>query len=446
MMKRYLQEPTDENIWSSLRDNISGRNKDIKAFIEGLQMIEGNAYISIDAKWGEGKTFFVRQIEEVLKYFYEKNFNYGKKDKEKLSYHEYIKAAPEIRELQIDKLYLPVYYNAWMYDNHNDPLMSLLLCITKTCKGFYDTEINSEKLGKKLLSIMSAFTVSMKGIEITPGNMIPNMESIDILSVVKTEEEIRNQVADIFKDVIAERTEKLIILIDELDRCRPFFAIEMLERVKHYFDDKRIVFIVSVNKSEFVHTIENYYGKNFDATRYLNRFFDFNISIPPISSSLKYSLKNYNDSDIEQVWFKLIADGLSDYYHLTFRDILIYKGRLEAVSKRYINDRNAQGMILSIFVPIIIVLEMVNEQAKNIFIEGNGEALLNTFFEQINSFKEVAQRLSNYNIRNNEMDSGYKNIIDAYTYTFKNGEEKYFAAFDLSREIKSICLRACNGF
>ena len=54
MMKRYLQEPTDENIWSSLRDNISGRNKDIKAFIEGLQMVESNAYISIGAKWEEG--------------------------------------------------------------------------------------------------------------------------------------------------------------------------------------------------------------------------------------------------------------------------------------------------------------------------------------------------------------------------------------------------------
>ena len=445
-MKKYLQQPTNENVWSSLRDDISGRNKDIKAFIEGLQMIEGNAYISIDAKWGEGKTFFVRQIEEVLKYFYKKNFNYDKKDEEKLPYHEYIRTAPEIRELQIDGLYFPVYFNAWMYDNHNDPLMSLLLCVIKTCKGFYDTKRDSEKLGEKLWSIMSAFSISMKGIEITPGNIVYNRENLDILSVVKTEEEIREKVADIFKDVIAERTEKLIILIDELDRCRPSFAIEMLERIKHYFDDERIIFIVSVNKSQFIHTIENYYGKDFDATRYLNRFFDFNINILPISSSLKYNLKNYQESDIEQVWFKLIADGLSDYYHLTFRDILIYKGRMESVSKKYINDRNAQGMLLSIFVPIIIVLEMVNEQEKNKFIEGNSETLLNIFFEQIDAFKKVAQRLSNYSVQNDEMDSGYKNIIDAYTYIFKNGEEKYFSTFDLSRDIKTICLRACNGF
>ena len=40
----------------------------IKEFIDGLELIDESACISLDAKWGDGKTFFVRQIEEVLKY------------------------------------------------------------------------------------------------------------------------------------------------------------------------------------------------------------------------------------------------------------------------------------------------------------------------------------------------------------------------------------------
>ena len=67
-MKKYVKEATDENIWTSIKNNTFGRNKDIKDFIDGLELIDESACISLDAKWGDGKTFFVRQIEEVLKY------------------------------------------------------------------------------------------------------------------------------------------------------------------------------------------------------------------------------------------------------------------------------------------------------------------------------------------------------------------------------------------
>ena len=65
-MKKYVQEATDENIWTSIKNNTFGRNKDIKDFIDGLELIDESACISLDAKWGDGKTFFVRQIEENM--------------------------------------------------------------------------------------------------------------------------------------------------------------------------------------------------------------------------------------------------------------------------------------------------------------------------------------------------------------------------------------------
>ncbi len=153
--------------------------------------------------------------------------------------------------------YLSIYYNAWMYDNHSDLLMSLLLVMTKVCKGVYNTRIDSEKISKKLLKALSALPISLKGVNpaVICEKSIP--ENTDILSVVQTEEEIRECVKEIFNDIIVERTQKVIIFIDELDRCRPSFAIEMLERIKHYFNDERVMFVVSVNKEQLVHTIKS---------------------------------------------------------------------------------------------------------------------------------------------------------------------------------------------
>ena len=67
-MKRLTLEATDENILNSIKDNTYNRNSDVKDFIEALDTIEGNMFISLDARWGEGKTFYVRQIEKTLEY------------------------------------------------------------------------------------------------------------------------------------------------------------------------------------------------------------------------------------------------------------------------------------------------------------------------------------------------------------------------------------------
>ena len=54
----------------------------------------------------------------------------------------------------------------------------------------------------------------------------------------------------------------------------------LLERIKHYFDDERITFVFSVSLTQLQWTIRNYYGNGFDATKYLDKFFDLRVSIP----------------------------------------------------------------------------------------------------------------------------------------------------------------------
>ena len=245
-MKKLAEEATIENVLESIKENKFNRTQDIIDFIMALEQIEGNMFISLDAKWGAGKTFYVRQIEQSLNYL-------TKKTKE-LNIEENVKTAFSKNQLlgtlELKHTYFPVYYNAWLYDDHSDPLMSLILNITKVCKYYCNEKLNDSTLSDKIISLIDSFSFSIGCIQFGSNfaNVKEKFSGKDILSVVKTEEEIRDKVKEIFNSIIVENVEKLVIFIDELDRCRPSFAIEMLERIKHYFDDDRIIFIASVNR------------------------------------------------------------------------------------------------------------------------------------------------------------------------------------------------------
>ena len=78
----------------------------------------------------------------------------------------------------------------------------------------------------------------------------------------------------------AHENRPLIVVIDELDRCRPSYAVELLEVSKHLFSVENIVFVLAVNRSELGHSIKALYGSGFDAEGYLRRFFDVDFRLP----------------------------------------------------------------------------------------------------------------------------------------------------------------------
>lgn len=79
---------------------------------------------------------------------------------------------------------------------------------------------------------------------------------------------------------MVERGNRLIVFIDELDRCKPSFAVQLLEQLKRYIFDERITFVFSDNLEQLQYTIKHYYGESVDSCRYLDRFFDLRILLP----------------------------------------------------------------------------------------------------------------------------------------------------------------------
>ena len=160
-------------------------------------------------------------------------------------------------------------------------------------------------------------------------------------------EEIRDKVKEIFDKMITENVERLIIIVDELDRCRPSYAVEILERIKHYFDDERIIFIAAVNKEQLVHILKNYYGSSFDGTGYLNKFFDYNVHMPTLKTL--YGNKNYRSLTNQQYYLSYISGELADYFKLTLRDHLIYEERINQLPEKYVNDGANNQFYLTVF-------------------------------------------------------------------------------------------------
>jgi len=72
----------------------------------------------------------------------------------------------------------------------------------------------------------------------------------------------------------------VVVLVDELDRCRPTYAIEMLETIKHFFCTRNFVFVVATDTEQLEHSIKAVYGNDFASGQYLRRFFDRRIEIP----------------------------------------------------------------------------------------------------------------------------------------------------------------------
>ena len=92
------------------------------------------------------------------------------------------------------------------------------------------------------------------------------------------------EINEFLDSLLPEKAYRLVIFIDELDRCQPLFAVKLLERIKHYFGNTNLTFVFSTNLAELQNTIRSLYGEQFSASRYLDKFFDVTLKLPPVEA------------------------------------------------------------------------------------------------------------------------------------------------------------------
>lgn len=79
-----------------------------------------------------------------------------------------------------------------------------------------------------------------------------------------------------------ESSPPLVFILDELDRCRPPFALDLLETIKHLFSVTNVHFVLSASLGQLEASVKYSYGAEIDASAYLQKFYNFSVTFPEV--------------------------------------------------------------------------------------------------------------------------------------------------------------------
>lgn len=257
---REIDVPEDD----PFKNDLLGRKEPAEVLTHLVGSIEGPCVLAVDAAWGAGKTTFLKIWSQHLRN----------------------------QEFPI------VEFNAWETDHSGDPFVALSSELTEGLQEYKDEPLEpkiakTKEMATELLrrSVPGVIRVATAGIlDISPlmekeiGQALASYAKVRLSEYQEAQKSI-NAFRSVLQDMAGTLSEArgnrpLIVVIDELDRCRPSYAVELLEVAKHLFSVENIVFVLAVNRSELGHSIKALYGSGFDAEGYLRRFVDVDFRLP----------------------------------------------------------------------------------------------------------------------------------------------------------------------
>ncbi|NOR25895.1 MAG: hypothetical protein GQ542_16210 [Desulforhopalus sp.] len=240
----------------------------------------------IDGRWGQGKTEFCYKL---------------------------------INQLEVSGISC-VYIDAYRNDHIDDPLLMIFSAIVE---HIGDVE-KKEKLINKAIPVL-AFGLKVVGKAAISWGLKQDTEVIaeDFEAAVqKSCDAIFDAVAKkLISDYqekeanldalnkalrLATESEKLFIFIDELDRCRPSFSIEIIEKIKHVFDIPSITFVLVTNSEQLKASVNHIYGQHIDAGDYINKFINFTVRLN------QYVGESYNRTFNSTNHFRVLVNAHKD--------------------------------------------------------------------------------------------------------------------------------------
>ncbi|QQR69614.1 MAG: hypothetical protein IPI58_02830 [Alphaproteobacteria bacterium] len=293
-----LKKRTESNIAESDQDIWKDDWLDSRGIADHLtpmlEKIDQPFVIALNAAYGTGKTFLLRRWQRDL----------------------------------CAKGHKAVYFNAWETDYSDNAFAAFIAAIDQQLRDTIRSKVTDK--GKKIWDIVvkESAPLILKGlvrraigqealdsvsdvISISQGDVSDRVESLakDLLSSQKkmadSIEGFRvalDKYIKILNDGKEDQgtTKKLIIFVDELDRCRPTYAIEILECIKHLFNVDGVVFVLAIDIEQLKATIHKIYGSCDDGEGYLRKFIDWQFNLPK-PSTYQFANKLYEDFGMEDL-------------------------------------------------------------------------------------------------------------------------------------------------
>jgi len=355
-----------------------------KTFGEALtrlvQAIPDGGVVALDSPWGEGKTTFVKMWRGYL-------------------HQQNIKS---------------IYFDAFEHDYSDDPF----ICLSAELLTFFESVGAEEQtlkdkmasvgkgvlkaglnLGLKVLTLNAVDGTALENVGADIAQELSTITDKQILDRIQTQKNLKQNIQD-FRDRLVQVVQDhaggtLVFVIDELDRCRPDFAVAMIEQVKHLFAARGVVFVLVLNSKQMQEYVRGVYGVSIkDAERYLQKFINIWASLPPKEGrgeapEYRAVIRNFvgrtglRESGVHEVdVIEKHLNDLANRYSLSLRDIektITYVAMLYAV----LGDRSHKE---TRSIALLAVMKVIRPKLFNGLMQGeiNSDQALKGMNMQVN--------------------------------------------------------------
>ncbi|RSO37467.1 KAP family P-loop NTPase fold protein [Acinetobacter lactucae] len=365
-----IQEPFENDLWN--RTNLADQLENY------ISRIKVGATVAIDAEWGAGKSWFVkhwkaRLVKKEFKVIYLNAFTQDYIEDPFLTIAMEIANIIEADQKVIEKIKSTI-GDAYRAILPSLPLLIFQLAMTfmgagKMAKQLSDTfenlkddtgafgEAAAELLNNKLKEHLSA--------------QVDNYENEK-----KSLEYFKSQLAEITKDL----EKPLVFIVDELDRCKPEFAIRLIERIKHFFDIPKVVFVLAVNKKQLEESINSFYGFT-SSSKYLEKFIDITVLLKSsVEKELNYEniIKTYIDKlGINTCIMDVISqlNTICIVYKPNSRQLIRIFNKLALLDNNFDSPRVAFLFLMLIYIELDLLDKHDEVSFINFFYESHSENL-----------------------------------------------------------------------
>ena len=386
-IKHHEIEIPEENPFANCK---LAREPYAKVLSDIVNIFTDGFVLAINNQWGTGKTTFVKMWQQQLK-------NQGFKT---------------------------IYFNAWENDFDSNPLVAIIselenLSSTQNKSTYKSIVEKGSVLVKNIGPVFIKSLIKKYAVDIDEMSL-DTIENAAKASTEILEEEIK-QYSSRKKTIIefrkeleifvkqSDKTKPLIFIVDELDRCRPSYSVEVLEQIKHLFSVPGIVFALSIDKNHLASAVKGFYGSDqIDSNEYLRRFIDLEYSMPipeiKLFNAYLFNFYQFNDffsSDARNIFPDLRGEGqrlleIADMLFSVTNTTLRQQERIFALTRLIIFSFKSNQYT---FPHLLFILVYLKVMRNNVFqkIERNEyslQELSDIFYENIYSGRQIPNAIN----------------------------------------------------
>ncbi|NEO87761.1 MAG: hypothetical protein F6J87_26415 [Spirulina sp. SIO3F2] len=378
--------------------------------------------VALDAPWGEGKTTFIKMWQGLLR-------------------------QNEIRS---------IYFDAFANDYQKDAFLAISAEIYSLIED-KGTKQKAE-FQKKVSAVVK--TVERAGLRIGVKAATAGLVDGTVLDDLKLDKDLEKEASELIDSYVKQRLEgakedkqnfqsfkttlskiaknsegeqnsPLVFIIDELDRCKPPFALEILENIKHLYSIPGVVFVLVMNRQQLEESVKCEYGSGIDASKYLQKFINIWLSFTKaakwrrehvLERFLKNSLDDlgFTNNSSWHTWIERLCKKLISLYKLSLRDIERILGNCLIIMNTSGKNPESGFALVSVYISIVKVV------FPDVYLELSNSRL---------DYKDFADATK---LKNLKSDDRYINFLKyALRFSLATEEEAQKLKMNLDDDIES---------